>query len=671
MRDAVRFTVAAMTATWVLSACEKSPPAGGATPEKATAPASAAPVTTPSAPAGPGPNVPPAPAPDHPSVDTPAAPEGGPAAPSEAAAPVEAPPTSPPSEPSTAGAPPSPALEAADPSSALPAPELAAVQLALGDSAACARMANDTVRCWGRGDFGELGDVPQVRDATTPVEVKAPGGGPLQGAKRLVVGGNLGDHADTFCALLADRTVCWGGAVAIPRNSAEPAADGSDLDPVARGTSPREVPVLAGILDLALGGGTGYAVKSDGSVIAWGNGAYGALGDGKGKDSLIPVPIAGVTGARAVAAGQNHGCALLGDGSVTCWGYEGPQQLPKTVPGLADVTSLVSGVETTTTCAITRSDEVLCFGADQLVGPPPRPASAPGAADLPGAPSTAPADPIVELAARNHWCSRSKAGAVTCHGANDVGQTGRGNRDFGYEPEPIKGLGAATGIAAGLGFTCAITDGHVRCVGRNDRGQLGDSTLNDSLTPKLVQGLGQVTLPPPGDGLTSLPSEAVIPDTALPDGCVRDPAIEFNHPAYPGPFTLITSSATSAIRGTAVIIVLADHLLMADNLFAAPRGNQRRLQIRLSRLGKHERIHQTIIPGSYTSDQGMRDMAFSNLYTRDAPPSGIPFGDVGGAGKVDVKVLTDEWICGSLELKKGDQLAKGNFAARFISAPEK
>ena len=680
MRDLVRFTVATITATWVLSACEKAPSPGNATSPSPSSPAAPA-LASPSTPAGPGTNAPPATAPDLPAVDTSAvaAPQAAKAPPpTEDGAPlVEAPPSpvSPPQTDSGSGAPDAGAAEPKQPADAVPAPELAAVQLAVGDSAACARMANDTVRCWGRGDFGELGDAPQVKDATTPVEVKAPGGGALQGVKRLVAGGNLGDHADTFCALLAERTVCWGGAVAIPRNSAEPAADGSDLDPVARGTGPREVPALAGVLDLALGGGTGYAVKSDGSVIAWGNGAYGALGDGKGKDSLVPVPIAGVTGARAVAAGSNHGCVLLGDGSVTCWGYEGPQQLPKAVPGLADVATLVSGVATTTTCAITRSDEVLCFGSEQLVGPPPRPASSPSAGDQPGAPSkAAPADPTVELAARNHWCARTRDGAVNCYGANDYGQTGRGNRDFGYDPEPVRELGPATAIAAGLGFTCTVTSGHVRCVGRNDRGQLGDETLNDSLTPRLVRGLGDTTLAPPGDGLASLspaPTAAAVAPSALPDGCVRDPAFEFNHPAYPGPFAVITSVASGAIRGTAVTLVLADYLLSDDDLFVPPRGPQRRLQIRLARLGKHERIHQKIIPGAYTSDQGMRDMAFSNLYTRDAPPSGIPFGDVGGAGKVEVKILTDEWICGSFELKKGVQLAKGNFAARFVPRPEK
>jgi alpha-tubulin suppressor-like RCC1 family protein len=43
-------------------------------------------------------------------------------------------------------------------------------------------------------------------------------------------------------------------------------------------------------------------------------------GDGTTDTSWTPVPVAGVSGAVGVAAGVGHACAVLSTGGVLCWG---------------------------------------------------------------------------------------------------------------------------------------------------------------------------------------------------------------------------------------------------------------------------------------------------------------------------------------------------------------
>lgn len=62
------------------------------------------------------------------------------------------------------------------------------------------------------------------------------------------------------------------------------------------------------------------ALKSDGSVWAWGRNSSGQLGNGSTSDRLTPVQVSGLTGVQAIAAHDNHTVALTSDGSVWAWG---------------------------------------------------------------------------------------------------------------------------------------------------------------------------------------------------------------------------------------------------------------------------------------------------------------------------------------------------------------
>ncbi len=80
----------------------------------------------------------------------------------------------------------------------------------------------------------------------------------------------------------------------------------------------------------SLAGGQSHslAVKVDGSVWAWGKNDYGQLGDGTTTNRSAPVAVSGLTsGVAQVAAGDSHSVALKSDGTVWAWGWDYNGQL--------------------------------------------------------------------------------------------------------------------------------------------------------------------------------------------------------------------------------------------------------------------------------------------------------------------------------------------------------
>ena len=83
---------------------------------------------------------------------------------------------------------------------------------------------------------------------------------------------------------------------------------------------------LNGMIALAAGSYHSLALKSDGTVWAWGRNYYGQLGDGSTTNRLTPVQVSGLTGVIALA-GQNHSLALKSDDTVWACGDNASGQL--------------------------------------------------------------------------------------------------------------------------------------------------------------------------------------------------------------------------------------------------------------------------------------------------------------------------------------------------------
>ncbi len=79
----------------------------------------------------------------------------------------------------------------------------------------------------------------------------------------------------------------------------------------------------------AVAGGLGpsFALKRDGSLWAWGGNSQGGLGVGDTAEHLVPTRVGTGTTWKTVVAGQVGGLALQRDGSLWSWGDNGHGQL--------------------------------------------------------------------------------------------------------------------------------------------------------------------------------------------------------------------------------------------------------------------------------------------------------------------------------------------------------
>ena len=94
--------------------------------------------------------------------------------------------------------------------------------------------------------------------------------------------------------------------------------------------------VLAGETVVALSAGWYHSVGlcADGTVVTWGNNAYGQLGDASTTERHAPVAVNAAPGSAlngkrvvAISAGECHTLALCSDGTVAAWGRNAYGQL--------------------------------------------------------------------------------------------------------------------------------------------------------------------------------------------------------------------------------------------------------------------------------------------------------------------------------------------------------
>ena len=88
-----------------------------------------------------------------------------------------------------------------------------------------------------------------------------------------------------------------------------------------------QVQGLSSVTAIAAGEVHSLALKSDGTVWAWGNNYYGQLGDGTTTDRYTPVQVQGLSSVVAVAADISHSLAVKSDGTVWAWGKNDHGQL--------------------------------------------------------------------------------------------------------------------------------------------------------------------------------------------------------------------------------------------------------------------------------------------------------------------------------------------------------
>jgi alpha-tubulin suppressor-like RCC1 family protein len=297
----------------------------------------------------------------------------------------------------------------------------------------------------GTGSCGKLGD-GTIIERHIPTQVHGPGNIGYLNSITAIMGG---EH--TNYALKSDGTLwAWGG------NFTGQLGDGTYTNTV--------VPVqVSGLISVTKLGGRGYhnlAVKSDGTVWAWGWNKFGALGHDTsgspcpnglyGTCSNVPLQVIGVTNQLTVTGGGFFSLALMPDHTLLAWGQGNHGELGdgsfanQSMP--VQVNSVLSNV-------------------------------------------------VNVSAGWFHAVALTSDGKVWTWGDNFVGEIGNGiTSTTGISvPFQVPGLSNVIGVSAGDGFTAILkSDGTVWTWGGNNFGELGNGTFNDQSIPIQVKNLSNV-----------------------------------------------------------------------------------------------------------------------------------------------------------------------------------
>ena len=147
-----------------------------------------------------------------------------------------------------------------------------ATQISAGLYHTCAVLFDGGVKCWGRGESGQLGNGSTPSTQVTPVKVSG-----ITTAVQVSAGG-----AHT-CAVLEDKSVwCWG------RNASGQL--GNNLSTSNQAT-PVQVIGTGLVKQVSAGRDHTCAVREDNVSLCWGKNASGQLGDNSQTDAMIPFPV--------------------------------------------------------------------------------------------------------------------------------------------------------------------------------------------------------------------------------------------------------------------------------------------------------------------------------------------------------------------------------------------
>jgi alpha-tubulin suppressor-like RCC1 family protein len=250
--------------------------------------------------------------------------------------------------------------------------------------------------CWGKNDFGQLGNGSTVSAAGTVYPVSA---GELFADNSSLFSVSAGKtHTCAVQYKSSDSSsdaYCWG------RNNSGQLGIGSTVD----SQVPAGVSIIENIVQIAAGDGHTCALTDTKEIYCWGDNSVGQLGIGNINSSAVPVKISSGLSFVQISAGSNHNCALTHDSKVYCWGLGTSGQLGV---GKVTTTDQEAGEDCNTGTGV--ANITFCKQSPSVIEPAPA------------------KTPVTVSAGDLHTCMMTIEGNVYCWGANSEGQLGTSNR---------------------------------------------------------------------------------------------------------------------------------------------------------------------------------------------------------------------------------------------------
>lgn len=337
-----------------------------------------------------------------------------------------------------------------------------------GGQASCETRSDGSAWCWGRNNFGQLGD-GTTRPKTVPTEVAG-----SQGWAALSTSG-----ATTCGTKTAGTLWCWG-------------LDNVGQLGIGRG-APRTTPVQVGTSAAWTSVSTSWfhtcATRANGSLWCWGSNLRGQLGTGGFTNVGSPTRVGSDSDWVSVTTGGFSTCGVRRDASAWCWGQnvfgqlgnpaDAPQPQPVRVPGVQRWALLSAGWGHT--CGLTVEGAAWCWGLNN-------------AGQLGDGTTTLRRAPVAILGDRI-WttlsvgdassCGVDNTGTGWCWGSNSYAQLGNGGRRPSTTPTLVSSDAPWLSLDAGWFHVCGAQDGSTTaCWGNNELGQVGDGSVQDRPLPK-------------------------------------------------------------------------------------------------------------------------------------------------------------------------------------------
>lgn len=300
-----------------------------------------------------------------------------------------------------------------------------------------------TVWGWGYNNYNQLGRA-DFSSVLTPIPI--PG---LQDIVQVAAGPNFS------LALTADgRVLGWGD-----NNWGQLGVRGPLVSP----STPVEIPGIDCVVSVAAGDYHTVAVRSDGTVWAWGLNTFGGLGRGTfGGLYPDPAPVPGISDANSVAAGALHTLVLLNDGTVLAFGWNYAGQLgdgtftdrasPVVVQNLSGVRAVRAGTQNS--FAILQDQTARGWGNNN---------GTLGTGNF--GPATTPVEPfdvgtVLDVASGySHTVYLRTDRTVWVTGSNQYGELGPRPTPEPFRPLPVSGIHNALAIGAGSETSFVLTSG--------------------------------------------------------------------------------------------------------------------------------------------------------------------------------------------------------------------